>query len=181
MTTQDEHREPVAENPVVEVAKETRQKKDEPVTLLTGVRVKFKPVAASLVASVTAKYEYPKVPMWFNPDKGREEENPTHPDYLAERERTDAQRAIASMDAMAMFGVELIDGLPEDKRWIKQLKLLGIEFDETDDVACEFYYKRYIALSSGDYLALGQLTGLTEQAISEAARQFRRKAQRRTD
>jgi hypothetical protein len=76
------------------------------------------------------------------------------------------------MDAMALFGVELLDGVPEDGVWVKKLKLLGIEFDENDPVERDFYYKKHIALAGPDFALLGRISGLSEEAITAAEDSF---------
>jgi hypothetical protein len=158
----------------IEVAKErdAKGRRDEIRTLSTGVKVRITPVSASLISEVTTRYKYPKVPTYYNEDKGREEENPVHPDYLAEREEVDNQRVQAAMDAMSLFGVELIDGVPEDGVWVKKLKLLGVEFDENDPVERDFYYKKNIALAGPDFALLGRISGLSEEAITAAEESF---------
>lgn len=158
----------------IEVAKEREQKdrRDEIRTLSTGVRVRITPVSASLISEVTTRYKQPRVPTFWNEDKGREEENPVHPDYLADCEEVDNQRVRGAMDAMALFGVELVDGVPEDGTWVKQLKLLRIEFDENDLVERDFYYKKYIALAGPDFALLGRISGLNEEAIAAAEASF---------
>lgn len=162
-------------NPTVEVAKKRRaaEKTDKTHILSTGVKVRLRPVSAALIAEVTSRLKYPKVPKYFNEDKGREEENPVHPDYLAEKQEIDNQRGLAAMDAMAMFGVELVDDMPTDDVWVKKLQLLGVQFDAKDPVEREFYYKKHVVVSGGDYALLGRLSGLTEEAIASAAESFR--------
>jgi len=170
------------ENPTVAVAKKRRANEDQAKThiLSTGVEVRLRPVSAALISEVTSSIKYPKVPKVFNEDKGRDEENPVHPDYLAAKQDVDNERGMAAMDAMAMFGVELIDGVPEDDRWLRNLKLLEkrgrLDFsglDLTDEVDLEYLYKKHIAVSGADYALLGRLSGLTEEAISAAAESFR--------
>ena len=98
-----------------------------------------------------------------------------HPAYLAAMDRWETKRSLASMDAMAMFGVELLDEVPSDEEsdWARKLKLLGMDFNLDDPVEREFFYKKYIALAGTDYMLLGSLSGLTEEAIAEAASSFR--------
>jgi hypothetical protein len=77
------------------------------------------------------------------------------------------------MDAMAMFGVELVDGLPENNGWVTKLRLLGITFDSNDPVECEFYYKKHIALGNEDWAKVGQLSGISQEDIARAEQSFR--------
>ena len=148
-------------------------------TLSTGYKVYLKPVAASLVDEVVGQIVDPDVPIWFNENKGREEPNPGDPTYLSEMKQADRKRGIAAIDAMVMFGVELIGGVPDDG-WDK--KLLYLEkrgvldlhmFDLTDEDDREFVFKRFIAMSAADLGLLAGLSGLNEEDVAEAVKSFR--------
>lgn len=166
---------------VITTAK-SRQERDEGdiVVLSTGVRVRLKPVSPSLLAEVTGRVVYPPVPKFYNPDKDREEENPNHPDYLAAKAQVDQERGIAMMDALALFGLELLDPIPEDG-WDKRLHLLGIKFDASNPVEREFYYKKHVALTVRDFGLLSQLSGVTAEGVSRAEESFRGDATRDAD
>jgi len=155
--------------------------------LATGYRVHLKPVAASLVDEVVGRIEEPQVPMWMNEDKGREEPNPAHPDYLKAVKETDRARGIAVIDAMVMFGIELIDGLPDDG-WIEKLRYLekrGLldlsAFDLDDPTDAEFVFKRYVAMSAEDLAVLSSLSGMNEEDVALAVKSFRGSTARGTD
>lgn len=162
-------------NPVVEVARETREAaaNNDVVTLSTNVRVRIRPVSASLIADVTAKIKDPAAPMWENPKKGKLEPNPMDPAYIRACDRADQARGQAAMDAMAMFGVELVDGVPEDDGWVKRLALIGIEFDASDPVEREFYYKKHIAMDNLGWALVGRKSGVSQEGIAQAEASFR--------
>lgn len=171
------------DNPVVKVAKKNSARKNEDgiVILSTGVRAKITPVSGSLIEEVTSRFKPPKVPMWLNPDKEREEPNPNDPEYQeALREATRAQ-AVAANDTLVMLGVELVDPLPEDDIWIKKLKFLGIEVDADDPFQVEFAYKKYVACAAIDLIEIGRRTGINEEAIAEAVAAFQGGERRATD
>ena len=163
------------QNPVTDVAREIKGAVDnsDVVTLDTGVRVKIHPVSASLIADVTARIEDPEVPIWENQKKGRREPNPMDPAYLRACERVDQARGQAAMDAMAMFGVELVDGVPEDNGWVKRLELIGIKFDAEDPVEREFYYKKHIAMDNTGWALVGRKSGVSQEGITQAEASFR--------
>lgn len=157
---------------IVEVAKGIQGDTDEIYTLRSGFRVRVKAVAASLVDQVTAKIKDPSVPMWMNEDKGREEPNYADPQYQADLQETSRLRGVAAIDAMVMFGFELVDGLPEDNSWTRQLQLIGIEVNPEDDVEKEFMYKKYIVVTPEDLRLVTDLSGLSTEAIQEAEASF---------
>lgn len=152
----------------------------EIVTLSTGIRAKIVPVGASLIDDVVARIEDPAVPTFMNEEKGREEENPNDPHYLIALQVAARQRANAAMETMLLFGLELVDGLPEDDSWLKRLKFLeqrGIldlsPYPEDDSLAMELMYKKYIATGTSDLVAIGRKAGLNSRDVEEAAQSFK--------
>lgn len=163
----------ISKNPAVLAAKD-ESKQDEIKILSTGIRAKILPVSASLIQEVTTRIKSPKIPMWHNENKNRDEPNPADPDYIAECENANTKRGQAAMDAMIMFGVELVDELPNDKNWIKKLNFIGIKVNEDDNFELEFAYKKYIAVGNIDLMMVGKTTGISQEAISQAAESFQR-------
>lgn len=162
-----------AEEAVKTVA--SRQGEKEKVTTLsTGIRAKILPVSASLIDEVTARVRDPKVPMWHDEEKGRDEPNPNDPNYQDALQDAQRERGVAAMDAMIMFGVELVDPMPEDDKWIKRLKFVGVDVDNSDEIAKEFSYKKHIAVGAADLKMLTAASGITEEDIAEAERTFQR-------
>jgi hypothetical protein len=155
---------------------------DEIVTLSTGVRVKVMPVTATLIDEVQSKIADPEPPMIYLEEKDRSEPNYSDPRYLRAIERAQVDRVIAAVDALVLFGVELVDGLPEDTGWIKKLKFmekLGTldlsSLDLGQDIDQEFAYKRYIAVSATDIATISQASGLSEGDVAQAEAIFRGK------
>jgi hypothetical protein len=159
---------------VVQVAKEkSGQGGDNEIVLKTGHKVILRPVAASLIDQVSSRIPDPDPPMWHNEEKGRDEPNPADPAYQKGLAAAAHQRGTAAMDAMIMFGIDLVDGVPEDTTWITKLKLLGIEIDNPDDlVELEFMFKRYIVVSPEDIRMITEVSGLSEEAIQAAEESF---------
>ena len=166
---------------VVSVAKERLGEKtmSNIVTLPGDVRAKLVPVPASLIDEVTSRIKKPRVPMWHNPDKDRDEPNPNDPDYLDQVEKYDRDRGLAAIDAMIMFGAEMIDGLPEDDTWLKKLKYLEkrnqidlSEYDLEDPFDLEFLYKRFIGIDALTLQKIGDLSGVSPEEIESAERSF---------
>lgn len=157
-----------AVNPAVQVAQEIEKPIDvyenEIITLSTGVRAKLHPVSSSLILKVIGKVKDPPVPKWLDPDKGRETENPGDPAYLAAIEEANMQRGIATMDAVYMFGFELVDPIP-DNGWDEQLSYLGIEFDPKSKLDREMAYKRYIAIPKPDLQRVMAMSGISQGEV----------------
>jgi hypothetical protein len=164
-------------NAAVETAKERTQ--SEISVLSTGVRAILHPVSASLMQDVVSRIPEPEIPIKYNEAKGRDEPNEFSPIYLKAVSDTERKRASASIDAMAMFGIELVDGLPESTKWLQNLKLmeklgnldLSI-FDLEDEIDLEFLFKRYIALGNDDLIKIGMLTGIKREDIEQAKASF---------
>jgi hypothetical protein len=157
---------PVNENPVIETAKEQKPaaKEDKIHTLESGVRVQLHGVSQSLLLDVTRKIAIPEVPVFIK--DGKEYPNPLDPSYGVAKERYEQDRGAAAFDAVMMFGVELVDGMPEDDLWLRKLALIGIEIDD-DPITREFYYKKYIALGN-DLQQLQDLMGISQEDVDAA-------------
>jgi hypothetical protein len=137
-------------NPAVQAANEQTSETDGIRVFSTGVRVRLKSVSASLIDDVRARIKDPVVPTVHDEEKDRDLQNPNDPAYLRALEEADEARAVAAVDAMIMFGVELVDEIPENTDWIKRLAMLGIEVDESNKFAVEFAFKKYIAVGTPD-------------------------------
>jgi hypothetical protein len=155
------------------------------VQLTTGYKAIVSPVSLSILNDVQMSIKYPSVPMVEHPDKGRMEENPNDPAYLAAVEEVEVRRNLAAADAMVMFGVQLIDDegvpfkYPEDLSWLKKLKYFqkrGMvnldDFDLEDEFDLEFLFKKYIAVGAGDIMTIGRMSGVSEEAVQKAQATF---------
>jgi len=164
-------------SPAVAVARE--QMSDGIVTLSTGVRARLRPVAATLIEEVTSHISNPPVPSWFNTDKDREEPNPGDPEYRRAVAEANRKRGIAAIDALVMFGVQLVEPIPPDKDWLDQLKFFErrghlslASYDLTNPLDREFLYKRFIAVASEDLIILSKNSGVRPEEVSRAAVSF---------
>lgn len=168
------------ENPAVAVARELAEEgAPKIVTLSTGVRARLVPVGVNLVRDAAMHIQDPPVPRFLNEDKGREEENPNDPAYLAACAEAERRREAAGMDALILFGVELVDGPPQDDGWLRKLQFLAKRgeldldrFDLDDPLEREFLYKKYVAVGSLDLIALGQVSGISRREVKAALDSF---------
>jgi hypothetical protein len=153
--------------------KPTESKKDKNVKILgSGTKVRLHPVSAALIQELQEKVPEPEVPTFTHPETGKISENLGHPEYKAKVAAADAERISVALDAMIMFGVELLDGLPEDDNWVKKLNLLDIEVDANDDIEKEFAYKKYILIDSDTLMEISRISGVTEDQIQTAMENF---------
>lgn len=167
-------------NVAVQVAKERSTDEQEEIRVLsTGYRIKMNAVSASLIDEVQAKVKDPKIPTFFNEEKGREEENPSDPEYLDALKESERKRMNAVLDTLVLFGVDLIDGIPEDNTWTNKLKFMErrcqldlSEFDLDDPFDKEFVFKKYIAVGANDLIEIGKKAGLRGKQIADAAKTF---------
>jgi hypothetical protein len=174
-----------AEKAIVGLAKQHAGKKLEVVELSTGYLAEISPVSLSILNDVQLTIKMPEVPTWFNENKGKEEENPNDPAYLAAVQDVDTRRNLAAADAMIMFGVQLVDtqGSPfrydDDMHWLKKLRyfekrgLLSLaDFDLEDDFDLEFLFKKYVAVGAADIMTIGKMSGVSEEAVQSAQASF---------
>lgn len=178
---------------IVQIAKD-RARGNAPVQLSTGYYAILTAVSPNLIDEAHMTIPQPEVPLWYNEDKGREEENYNHPQYLAAVERANVDKVMASLDTMIMFGVEIVneDGTPYDidsegDKWAKMLCLLerrgrisldGLDIE--DAVDREYLFKKYIAIGPEDAETIFK-TSITEEDISLAAKSFRGDEERDAD
>jgi len=138
---------------------------DKIYTLTTGVRVRFRGVGWGLLVDIAAQIPDPPVPVWQDPERPDKPpvENPNDPAYQQAILEVAQEREWAQMDGFAMFGIELVDGVPPDEEWLPRLKFLakrgrlsleGVDLD--DEMEREWTYKRYIATSLADYKAISE-------------------------
>lgn len=153
---------------------------DEPIKLSTGIMVKLVPVPTATVQEAALAIEDPPVPKQKVEGKDYPVENPADPDYVRARRDAFNQRVQAGFDVMAMLGVKLVNGLPEDDTWLKELRFLEKRgrldlsgYDLDDDFEKEFVYKRYYALAGDDWNLLSLISGVTEEDLAKAKENFR--------
>jgi len=174
-------------SPALEVAKE-QEEQDGITVLSTGVRARLVPVAASLISEVASRVKDPEVPMDYIEEKDREEPNPNNPEYLRMLDEATAKRGTVSLETMVMFGVELIDGVPEDNTWLNRLRFLEkhgnldlSEYDLDDPMEREFVYKLYIAVGSNDIVEVAKMSGINPEEIEQAVESFQSPTARSAD
>jgi hypothetical protein len=153
---------------------------DEIVTLSSGVRAVIKPVPTYLVDQMQAAIKEPVVPTQYIEKLDRHEENPWDADYQREVAEANAARGRMAMEAMIMFGFELVDELPDPDTWLPKLKWLEkrttldlSQWDLDDPIDLEFVFKALIAVSGVDLMKVTIKSGMRNEEIDLAMRSFR--------
>jgi len=158
-------------------AQKTKESEDGIVELSTGVRARIVPVASSLIDEINSMIPDPPVPVQVIDE--REHANPLHPEYRQAMAEASSKRTTAVLDAFVMFGIDLVDGVPEDDEWVKKIKFM--EKRGAIDLSCynlkdpmdrEFVYKRFIAVSSKDTRLIGVASGVLSADIDRAMESF---------
>lgn len=168
-------------SPAVEIARNNgKVDLDKPIKLSTGIEVRLIPVPTAAIQEAATVIKDPPIPKQKVEGKDYPVENPSDPDYLAAKQDAFARRVQAGFDVMAMLGVELIGGLPEDDIWLKKLKFLEKRghldlsgYDLDDEFEREFVFKRYYALAGDDWNLLSMLSGVTQEDLERARENFR--------
>ena len=167
-------------------AEQTKESEDGIVELSTGVRARIVPVASSLIDEINSMIPDPQVPVQVI--DGQDHANPMHPEYQRGMKDASDKRTAAVLDAFVMFGVELVDGVPEDDEWVKKIKFM--EKRGAIDLSCynlkdpmdrEFVYKRFIVVSSKDTRLIGAASGVLSEDIDRAMESFQGDETRGTD
>jgi hypothetical protein len=149
------------------------------VTLSTGVRARIRPVSATMLDEIASSVPEPAVPKQFIEAKGREEYNPLDPAYQVEVKQSQHLRGMKTTEALIMFGIELVDPLPDPDTWLPKLLYLQkrgtldlTRFDLKDPFELELAFKLYIAVSTPDLMYVSMASGLTEREVAEAMTSF---------
>lgn len=173
------------------------ENKDKDIyTLSTGVRVRLLPVSALLIQSAMSRIKDPPVPIVKDEEQGREYDNPSDPAYLEALAQASLDRGYARLNTIILWGVELIDDMPEDDTWLEKLKLMDkqriidlSDFDFENPLEKEFAYKKFIAIgdkldSNGANVDLTLISNrgmVSEEAIEQASDSFQSDTEQRTD
>jgi len=174
-------------NAAVQVAKSLRGSiSHEPTRLASGYWAIVSPVSAPLIDEAAARIKEPEVPIVFIEDKGRSEPNPNDPEYLKALERLDTERALASVEAIIMMGVDIVneDGSEfeynKEDKWFTKVSYLAKrnrisldEYDLDDPFDLEFVFKKYVAVSAADIAMITAISGLNAEEIDQAVKTFR--------
>src|SRR5512139_649074 len=106
-------------NPVVEAANELSVEGGEEIYAFDdGNLVKLTSIPAAVIDNVVSRIKMPEVPMVHMADYDRDEPNPNDPGYLLAVQETERKRGGAMIDAVVMFGIQLVNGMPTTDEWL---------------------------------------------------------------
>jgi hypothetical protein len=153
------------------------------ITLSNGIVLKVKPMPPMLLNSVANSIPEPEVPKVFLEDKGREEPNPNHPDYLRAVAERNSTISLATINLILFACTEIIE-VPDDvwklesDDWVPLAKMAKVNFDPKDKTERYLAWLRCYALQTIDDLNQAQmiplkLSGITEEEVEEAMETFR--------
>jgi hypothetical protein len=121
----------------ISIAAAIVDQKDDPYTYLSkkGVKFRLSPVPSVLIEEAARRIKLPSPPIWINPDKEREEENPNDPTYVAQVQEAQFERGLVALN-LYMSGTEVEHvppdvEQPEGERWFYRVKnVAGIDIPE---------------------------------------------------
>ena len=149
-------------------------------TTQSGYRVKLVPVAANVLREAMARIPDALTRTFTNPNDGKEYENPAHPEYILEVKQVQEERTKASMNAMMLFGIELLDDIPEDNEWLEKCRFAKIITEEEYKEATsadgkfmrEMLFKNYVVSDFAVINQIASMSGVTEEMIAQARDSF---------
>ena len=148
--------------------------------LSTRVRAIIRPVSSSLLDSISSNIVEPEIPMFMNEDKGRSEPNESDPNYLKELQAVQRSKGLAAVDAVVMFGVELVDDLPADGAWLENLQFMETlghidlsDYDLENKKMLEYLYKRFVCVTQDDIKEIMSLSTPSDAGTLQAVKKFR--------
>jgi len=162
------------------------------ITLSSGVELRIKQVNPMILDHMLRHNmpSAPKVPKSFIEAKGREEDNPDHPDYRQAVDEYNALRGEMVNSVMMGLGTEVatlpkgFDG-PNGQAWAEELGAVGMEIPEEKFKRYRFWVEFWACKTTADHVNILQAVtngiATPEVAVAEAAESFRNREGRRAD
>ena len=177
-----------AERVALEIEEEvTKKAQDDIVTLASGHRIRYRPVALNAIRKVQAKVADPPVPMMPHPDDPtRQIEDKTSVKHREALQMKAEERLEVTLNVLFLRGLELLDPLPSNEIWLDELVLLGlVEAEEPESASVlqkELWYKKYVIAADADvFTKLYGLLGISEEVIAQSRAAFKSNTQREPD
>lgn len=159
------------------------------VKLSSGLVLKIKPPPQHLVRAARERVPRPEIPVVFIEEKGRDEPNPNHPDYLEAMAQYEVAQQLAAGDVALLHGTAPdLATLPPDMHppdsdeWIDGVALMGIDekqLDVSTPTRRYWAWLRFHALRTDEDIAVAtyapmMLNRLNEEDVALAVASFRR-------
>lgn len=173
----------MSKNPAIEVGKEVAESGNDVFKAPFGAEYTLEAVATPLIQAVSLRIPDPPVPTIYNKDMEREEENPTHPDYIAALEKAEQDRGLAMIDAMVLFGIKIITP-PTSDEWVQNLRfmerkglldLAGYDFD--DPYEKMYIFKKFIIANNDLVSKISKKSGVSPEEIKQQENSFQGNAE----
>lgn len=152
---------------------------DDIVVLSNGYRVRYCPVPQNAIVNASQKIKDPNPPLKPHPtDPNRAPvSSPDDPEYLAKLRENEQKRSDAVQDILFGFGLELVDPLPEDEKWMHKLALVGLidrdKIADADELQKELWFKKYMVANDQVYFELGKKLGISEEGVAQIRAAFK--------
>lgn len=176
----------------------TAESRIDRITLTNGIVLSLNMVAPLLISDAARRIPKPPVPMIYSEEKDREEENPTHPDYLAALIQWQGQRDEAGLSVALIMGSAVShvpDGLygPDDDGWIDAIdasyQAIDMEPPAIDRDRPKSRYLSWLRLyalpTEEDIVRISKIltssVAVSEEDVREAVDSFRRRVGQRAD
>ena len=162
------------------------------VTLSTGVVLKVWSINPMLLdfSLRTNLPPLPRPPKVFIEAKGREEENPDHPDYIRAVADYNSAKADLVNDLLMGLGTEIASvpegfSRPKDKGWADDLEAVGVKVP-ADGLKRYIYWAKFVAVRNAQDVidtlnAITENIATPEDKVIEAADSFRNREERRAN
>jgi hypothetical protein len=155
-------------------------------TFSTGVKIRIKPVSSMIIQRAQEAVPLPPVFLQAVPGPNgtvKFADNPNHPDYIERKREAESQRGIKAIEAMILYGVELVDGLPADDEWLEDLGMvtdlqkyytLNAEGQHVINAKAKklLYVMNVAALTGDDFGMIASNVIVTEAKVQEEVRSF---------
>jgi hypothetical protein len=169
----------------LENVREVTVQEESYIRLSSGVHLIPRKVNPLIFQQVGAQFQDPPVPYVEIPGKGRKEYNPENPEYLEAKKLVEAQRSMASIDAIIALGTRLSPDheIPEtvspldSEDWVDELYAGGLQFDSDKPRLRYLYWVKFIACPEvADYSEIAKFVlhklGVGEEEVAEAIDSF---------
>lgn len=192
-----------SQNGAVEAAAEaadayTAGERIDSLTLSNGIVLALKLVAPLLISDAARRLPKPPVPMVYSEEKGREEENPTHPDYLADLVMWRGARDEAGLSVALIMGSSVASvpaGIhpPDSDEWIDEIEASYAAIDmeppkiDRDRPSSRYlsWLRLYALPTEEDIVRISKIltssVAVSEEDVREAVDAFRSRVGQRAD
>jgi hypothetical protein len=154
---------------------------DNLIPLSTGVVLERIPFPRTILLEILKNFKEPKVPTFINPDKMREEENPSDPDYIDAKQKYELEVGLALLDAGICLGTKIHSlakdvTSPYDPEWSETFEGLGVSVPKDRKLRYLKWVKFVAAPEEDDIKAIADAVlptiGTRETVVNDALKTF---------